>query len=139
MVFQITFDGTNGSNPSGAILLDSKYKAVNGTDAMYDQQLPMYIVYDPTIKVDDPTRRSKEENWIVGTQNQAGTQAIDWGACAYLNSLVDETWLRPLKDENTFYTKVTPIKTLAQLTKASSRLERVNIIDVLLSLVGVWR
>ena len=39
VTFQITFEGTDGGDPSGAILADAKYKAVNATTVSYDRQL----------------------------------------------------------------------------------------------------
>ena len=44
----------------------------------------------------------------------------------------------PLKNKITFYTKVTPINMLAQITTASGGLERVNIVDLLFSLAHLW-
>ena len=100
----------------------------------YERQLAARANYDATIKENDPARRSKEENWSAGTRNQARKRAIECGACAYLLALVDKTWLRPLKNEITFYTKVTPIEMLAQLTTSSCGLKRVDIIEVFFSL-----
>ena len=75
---------------------------------------------------------------MVGTRNQARKRAIERGTCDYLLALADETWLRPLKNEIIFYTKVTPIEMLAQLTTASGRLEHVDIIKLLFSFVHLW-
>ena len=61
----------------------------------------------------------KEKNWSAGTRNQSRKHPVERGVCAYLLALIDETWLRPLKNEITFYTKVTPIEMLAHLTTAS--------------------
>ena len=138
VTFHITFEGTDDGDPSGAILADAKYKAANATTMLYDQKLAVRANNDSTIKENDPTRCSKEENWSAGTRNQARKRAIERGVCAYLLALVDETWLRPLKIEITFYTKVTPIEMLAQLTTASCRLERLEIIDLLFSLARLW-
>ena len=138
MTFQITFEGTGSGDPSGAILLDAKYKAANATDVSYNCQLAAHANYDALILDNDPTRRSKEENWSAGTRNQSRKRAIESGACAYLLALVNETWLRPLKNEITFYMKVTPTEMLAQLTTASGGLERVDIVDLLFSLSHLW-
>ena len=43
-----------------------------------------------------------------------------------------------LKNKITFYTKVTPIEMLAQLTTASGGLERVDVVDLLFSLATSW-
>ena len=137
--FQITFEGTDGDDPSGAILADGKYKAVNATAVLYDWQLAARANYDASILENDPARCSKEENWSVGTQNQARKRTIERGACVYLLALVDKTWLRPLKNKITFYTKVNPIKMLAQITTSSGRIKRVDIIDLLVSLAHLWK
>ena len=138
MTFQITFEGTDSGDPSGAILSDAKYKAANVTAVSYDRQLAARANYDVLILDNDLARRSKEENWSAGTRNQSRKRAIERGACAYLLALVDETWLRPLNNKITFYTKVTPIEMLDQLTTASGGLKRVDIVDLLFSLAHLW-
>ena len=129
--FQITFEGTDSGDPSGAILSDAKYKSANATAVSYDRHLAARANYDASIFDNDPTHRSNKENWSARTQNQSRKRAIERGVCTYLLALVNETWLRPLKNEITFYTKVTPIKMLVQLTTASGGLERINIVDLL--------
>ena len=71
MTFQITFEGTDGGDPSGAILSDANYKAANATAVSYDRQLAARANYDVSILDNDPDRLSKEENWSAGTQNQS--------------------------------------------------------------------
>ena len=138
VTFQITFEGTDSGDPSGAILLDAKDKATNATAVSYDRQLTARANYDVSILYNDPAYFPKEENWSAGTRNQSRKRAIERGACAYLLALIDETWLRPLKNKITFYTKVTPIEILAQLTTASGGLKRVDIFDLLFSLAHLW-
>ena len=139
VTFQVTFEGTDDGDPSGAILANAKYKAANAMTVSYNRQLTARANYDATIKENDPARHSKEENWSAGTRNQARKRAIERGMCAYFLALVDETWLCPFKNEITFYTKVTPIEMLAQLTTASGGIERVDIIDLLFSLAHLWK
>ena len=98
VTFQITFEGTDDGDPSGAILVDAKYKAAKETTVSYDRQLASHANYDASILETDPARRSKEENWSAGTRNQARKRAIERGTCSYLLALVDETWLCPLRN-----------------------------------------
>ena len=49
VTFQITFEGTNMGDPSGAILADAKYKAANTTTVSYDRQLAARANYDASI------------------------------------------------------------------------------------------
>ena len=61
VTFQITFEGTDDGEPSGAILTDAKYKDANATTVLYDRKLAALANNDSTIKENDPTRCSKEE------------------------------------------------------------------------------
>ena len=62
MTFQITFEGTDSGDPSGATLSDAKYKAANVTAVSYDRQLAAHANYDASILDNDPACCSKEEN-----------------------------------------------------------------------------
>ena len=77
VMFQITFEGNDSSDPSRAILSDAKYKAANVTAVSYDRQLAARANYDASILENDPARRSKEENWSAGTRNQDCKRAIE--------------------------------------------------------------
>ena len=109
----IAFEGTNASDPSGAILEDTRYQAAAATNTPYDRQVAARASYDPDLQADNPTRRSKEENWAASTRNQLRKRAIERGANDYLLRLVDPTCLRPLKNETTFFTRVTPVEMLS--------------------------
>ena len=82
VTFQITLEGTDGGEPSGAILSNAKYKAVNATAVSYDRQLAARANYNAYILDNNPACCSKEENWSAGTRNQACKRAIERGACA---------------------------------------------------------
>ena len=102
VTFQIIYEVTDGGDPSGAIFADAKYKAANTTTVSYDRQLAARANYDASILDNDPVRCSKEENLSAGTRIHARKRAIERGVFAYLLALVDEIWLRPLKNEITF-------------------------------------
>ena len=72
------------------------------------------------------------------TRNHSRKHAIERGANNYLLKIVDPTWLRPLKNETTFFTRLTPIKMLDELTKASGGLEQVDTFNLLVSLTQMW-
>ena len=60
--------------------------------------------------------------------------AIKRGANNYLFMLINPTWLRPLKNETTFLTRMTPVEMLSETTKTSSGLERFDTADLLVSI-----
>ena len=135
---QIAFEGTNAGNPSSDILKDARYQVAVMTNTPYDRQVATRANCDPNLQAYDPACRSKEENWASITRNQSRKRAIDHGSNNYLLRLVDPTWLRTLKNETTLFTRVTPIEMLADITKASGGLERVNTVDLLVSLTQLW-
>ena len=83
-------------------------------------------------------RCAKEEILAASTSNQAHKRAIERGANDYLLRLVYPTCLCPLKNETTFFTRVTPVEMISELTKASDSLKRVNTVDLLVSLTQQW-
>ena len=135
---QIAFKGTNAGDPSGAILEDARYRVAIATNTPYDRQVATRANYDPDLQADNPVHRVKEENWAASTRNQSRKRAIERGANNYLFRLVDPTWLRPLKNETNFFTRVTPVKMLSDLTKAISGIEKVDTVDLLVSLMQLW-
>ena len=137
-VFQIRFEGTNAGDPSGAILPEDKYMDVNDTEVPYDRQLDARPSYDPNLRDDDPARRSKEAAWLAGTRNQERKRAIDRGAIAFLQVVIPDTYLRPLKHPDSFYTKVTCIAMLQQLETSSGGLERVDLVAELFNFFTRW-
>ena len=63
---------------------------------------------------------------------------MDCGANDYLFKLFDPTWLCLFKNKNTFFTRVTPIQMLAELTNASGGLKQVGTVDLFVSLTQLW-
>ena len=135
---QISFEGTDYGDPSGAILEDACYQDAVSVSTLYDLQVAARANYDPNIKAKDPARRAKEENWAASTRNQSYKRVIKSGANDYLLNIVNLTWLHPIKNETTFFIRVTPIDMLAKLTKVSGGLERVNTVNLLVSLTQLW-
>ena len=75
---------------------------------------------------------------MASTRNQSRKRAIECGANDYLIKLVNLTWLRPLKNETTFFIRMTPIEMFTELTKASGGLEQVDTVNLLVSLKKIW-
>ena len=135
---QIAFEGTNAGDPSGAILEDTCYRVTVASNTPYNRQVVARANFDPDLQSDAPVRHAKEENWAASIRNQSRKRAIKCSANDYLLRLVDPTWLRLLKNDTTFFTRVTPVEILSELTKASGSLERVDTVDLLVSLTQLW-
>ena len=135
---QIAFKGTDAGNPSSAIFEDTRYQVAVATSTPYDFQVAAQANYDPDLQSDKPARRAKEENWAASTRYQSRKRAIECGANNYLLRIVDPTWPRLLKNEATFFTRVTPIDMLAKITKVSGDLERVDTFNLLVSHTQLW-
>ena len=130
----ISFGDTDAVNPSGAILKDARYQVAVLTSTPYNRQVAARANYDPNLKVKYPALHAKEENLVASTRNQSRKRTINCGANDYLLNLVDPTWLRPLNNNITFFTRVTHIEMIANLTKTSGILKRVDTVDLLVSL-----
>ena len=117
---QIAFEGTNVGDPSVPILDYSRYQFDFLTTTTYDRHVAACVNCDPNLEADNPNCCAKEEKWVAITRNQSRKRAIKIGL------------VRPLKNETTFFTRVTPIEMLADLTKASGGLERVDTVDLFL-------
>ena len=131
---QIAFKGADAGESSGAILEDARYRVAFATNTPYDRQVAARVNYDPNLQADNPAHSAKEENWAASTRNQSRKRVTKSGANDYLLRLVDPTWLRLLRNETTFFTRVTPVKILSKLTKASGGLERVETVNLIVSL-----
>ena len=135
---QIASKGTNTGNSSSAILEYARYQAAVVTNVPYDCHVAARANYDSKIQADNPALRSKEETWVASTRNQSRKRAIKRGANDYLLSLVNLNWIRPLINETTFFTRVTPVEMFSKLTKAIGGLKRVYTVDLLFSLTELW-
>ena len=135
---QITFKDTDTGDPSSAILKYARYRFAVATNTPYDRQVAAHANYDPNLQADDPALRAKEENWATSTRNQSPKRAIERGAKNCILRLVDPTWLCLLKNETTFFTRVTPVDMLSELTNASNGLKRVNTVELIVSLTQLW-
>ena len=108
------------------------------TGTSYDQQLAAQKNYKNSITDDNPLRCAKEENWAAGTRNQARKRVIERGTNKYIISLVEKTWICPLKEPYTFFTRVNLVQLLAQPSLASRGIEQIDIVNLLVSLTQLW-
>ena len=65
-------------------------------------------------------------------------RATERGANDYLLRPVDPTWLRPLKNETTFFTRVTLVEMLSKPTKESGSLKQVDTVNLMVSITQLW-
>ena len=79
---------------------------------------PVIALYDETIKK-DATRLeiNRAEGKNEARRNDRQLYETANNACrSFIMAVVDETWYKEIKDPETFYTKVTPLKLLDHLT-----------------------
>ena len=74
----------------------------------------------------------------ASTRNHSRKRAIERSANNYFLRISNLTWLRPLKNETTFFIRMTPIEMFTELTKASGGLEQVDTVNLLVSLKKIW-
>ena len=103
-------------------------------ETLYDRQHAAKNNCNISIAVNDPLCRSMEEYWAAGMKNQSRKRAIEHGENNHIISLVDETWILLLKDLGTFFTRITLAQLLALIRLTNGGLERIDIVDLLVSL-----
>ena len=77
---QSLFEGTNASDPPGAILEVACYQVDVSKSTPRNRQIVVRANYDPNLKANNPACCAKEENCAASTRNHSRKRAIDRGA-----------------------------------------------------------
>ena len=89
-------------------------------------------IYDPSITDDDKPSvvRKKKITWKARAKNYKLYTKAKFEAPALILHAVDKTWVLELKDEETLFTKVTPINLLAHLQYICGGLHEINVLAI---------
>ena len=96
--------------------------------------------YDDIIAADtnNALRAKAERLWNAKNELQRLITTVERAGRAFLVAVVKDTWLLPLKEESTFYNKVSLRKFFTLLKGGSGGLEATNIISLLSSMLIWW-
>jgi hypothetical protein len=107
-----------------------RYAANHGGHAFERPVRP--LLYDGTI-VDDATtvvHVHAESAHQARLNDYASYEVAECGIAKFLHEIIHEVWYNKLQDPNTFYTKVTALKTIAYLDANSGGLCAINMISL---------
>lgn len=101
--------------------------------------LPM-PAYNPSIAPDatDAVRVKAEREWTATADRQRLIQATERLGRIFLTTVVEDTWLLPLKSPTTFYNKVSLQDMLQHLATSTAGLEATDIVTLLVDMQSWW-
>ena len=83
-------------------------------------------------------RAKAERLWTANIRLQTLIKTVERSRCAFLISVVEDTWLLPLNEETAFYNKVPLSDFFAHLKGGSGGLEATDIVSLLSATLGWW-
>ena len=124
---------------SGLIDAETTYVASHG--APFDPMLVPLDAYDPAIAVDATAavRARAKCNWTARRELQRLIRAVERNGRLFLLSVVEETWLLPLKSDTTFYNQVALRDMLDHLATNMPGLEATDIITLSVDMQSWWQ
>jgi len=131
LLMVISYDQLKGIYSLMAILTEAaKYEAKHG-NAKFVRPIRL-LLYDKNIANDATTvvRVRAEAAYKSRLDDYASYEAAECGVAKFLRDVVDEMWYNDLKDDDTFYTKVTAIDIMALLDANSGGLHAIDMISL---------
>ena len=102
--------GADAGCPPRLILSDVAYKRPLVTNVGFDSMSSAFKSYDPDISNDatDGVRKKREREWTATLATQELIRACERGCRSFILNVVEDTWVRCLRDPDCFYTLVAP-------------------------------
>ena len=129
ILLKIMYDSTNGiQNLWGLIANADRYLHHNGLAFVCPATRP--AVYDPDI-ADDASRIERthvEASWTTRIQDYEAYEAAESGVKAFIEAVVEDTWICDLRNPKTFYSNVTALELLNHLCDRSGGLHTLDMI-----------
>ena len=125
---------------SDILLTDKEHKAKHVNGLTFERMEVPLPDYDNSIASDanNAVRAKAERLWMAKIELQRLIKTVERSGCAFLVSVVEDTWLLPLKEESTFYNKVPLRDFFARLKGGSGGLEATNIVSLLSANLSWW-
>jgi hypothetical protein len=135
-----SIDIAGGTDSLSGLIDDAAadYQAIYGHP--FDElHLPM-AAYDPSIASDatDAVRVKAEREWTAKANCQRLIRATERLGRIFLTTIVEDTWLLPLKSPTTFYNKVSLRDMLQHLATSTAGLEATDIVTLLVDMQSWW-
>ena len=125
---------------SNLLLSEAEHKDKHGVGSTFKRMTIHLPVYDNIIASDatNAVRTKADHLWTAKIGLQTLIKTVEHAGRASLTTVVEDTWLLPLKEETTFYNKV-PLQNFFMCLKGGSGgLEATDIISLLSATLGWW-
>ena len=96
--------GDDAGFPAGLILTDTAYKRLLVKTVGFDCMISPYKSYDPSIEENatDRLRKNMEHEWTAWLSTQLFIQSCEMGYRSFILKVVEDTWVRRLRDPDSF-------------------------------------
>jgi hypothetical protein len=135
----ISYDQLKVVHSLMAILMEAaKYEADHGISKLVRPScLPLYNrnIANNAMTIVCVCAKSAHKSRL---DNYASYEAAKRGIAEFLHNVVDKIWYNDLKDVETFYTKVTAFKIMAQINANSGGLHAINMISLHLNITQYY-
>jgi hypothetical protein len=105
---KVTYDRANGVQNLWGLIADAN-RYLHHYGLTFTRPAARPAVYDPDIKEGasriEPTRA--EAAWAPRIQDYEAYEAAEAGVKTFIETVVEDTWIRDLRDPETFYSNVT--------------------------------
>ena len=125
---------------SNLLLSDAYHEDRHGVGSTFERMAIPLPAYDGSIASDatNAVREKAERLWTANIGLQTLIKTVKRSGRAFFVAVVEDTWLPPLKEENTFYNKVPLRDFFTHLKGGSGGLEATDIVSLLLATLGWW-
>jgi len=123
---------------SGVIDETAAYRHEFGHD--FDRLKTALVAYNPSIAADasNAVRVQAERVWIAKLERQHLICTVERQLCIFFATIIEDTWLLPLKDSATFFNKVQLRTYLDNIASSSGGLEATDIVHLHAAMHGWW-
>ncbi len=128
---KVTYDRAQGAqNLSGLIADANRYLHHYGLAFVRLAARP--AVYDPDIEegASRVERTRAEAAWAAPIQDYEAYEAAEAGVKTFIETVVEDTWIRDLRDPETFYSNVTALALLNHLRDPSGGLHVLDMVSL---------
>jgi hypothetical protein len=129
ILLKATYDHVNGVHNLWG-LVASVYWCLHHFGAPFVRPATRPACYDPAINVEASCidRVCAETTWVALIQDYEAYKATERGIKVFIEAVVKETWIRNLRNPETFYSNVTALAIFDHLHKCSSSLHALDMV-----------
>ena len=134
------FLGANAGCPSRLILSDAAYKHSLATSIGFDSMSGAFKSYNMDIADNstDSVCKKRSRDWAATVANQQLTRACERGCRSFILNIVDDNWVRRLRNPDCSYIRVAPRDLPDLLSTHSGGLDRSNIVAMFATMHLWW-